>query len=206
MVATIAVCLPPAILIVWVRMYVSPFVFKTFKWDDALILVSKLAYIAYAVIILETLKLGSFMDIWNLRLGTVIQWGQLANTEEILYSVLMFTAKLSVLMLYLRVFVPPRSKNTWVYYSILFVIGFNALFYIANTFIEIFSCTPREKIWNPTIPGYCINVYGVIIGTAALNMILDFMMILIPMGVIWQLQMGRKRRVEISIVFAFGLL
>jgi hypothetical protein len=118
----------------------------------------------------------------------------------------MFAAKPSVLMLYLRVFVPPRSKKTWVYYSILFVMGFNVLFYVANTFIEIFSCTPREKIWNPTIPGYCINVYGVIIGTVALNMISDFMMILILMGVIWRLQMARKRRVEISIVFAFGLL
>jgi hypothetical protein len=75
MIATIAVCLPPAILIVWVRMYVSFFVLKTFRWDDALILLSKLAYIAYAVIILETLKLRSFVDIWNLRLGTMIQWG-----------------------------------------------------------------------------------------------------------------------------------
>ena len=199
--ATVAVCLTSATFVVWVRVYVNLFVSKPVRWDDALIFLSWLGFIAYSVIMLESINYGSLVDLWNLRIGTVMQWGQLANTEELVYNVLIVTTKLSVLLLYLRAFVPARSKKTWVYYAIIFTIIFNALYFTAAVFVSAFSCTPRAKIWNPTLQGTCINIYSTIIGSAALNVLSDFLMSLIPMVVIWRLQMSRKRKVEVSIVF-----
>lgn len=187
-------------------MYVSLFIQRPFKWDDGLIFVSWLAMIAYSAILLETVKHGSFVDIWNLSAGDAMLWGQFANIEEIIYAPLMFATKLAVLVLYLRVFVPPRSQKSWVYYSILFIVAYNACYYVANLFTVIFNCVPREKIWNSSVEGTCVDTYDVLIVTAALNMASNFMMVLLPMTVIWRLRMSRKKKIEISVVFAFGVV
>ena len=123
-----------------------------------------------------------------------------------MYSVLVFLTKLSILLLYLRIFVPAKTWRNKTYVAIHFVLWFNVLFYTANTFGEIFYCTPREKIWNPEVPGHCVDVYVLIIGSAAINAFSDLMMIIIPISVIWRLQMATRRKIGLSVIFAFGIL
>jgi large subunit ribosomal protein L36e len=120
--------------------------------------------------------------------------------------VLIFLTKLSILLLYLRLFVPMKTWKSKTYLTIHFVLWFNVLFYTANTFGEIFYCTPREKEWNPKLPGHCVDVYVLIIGSAAINAFSDMMMIIIPFIVIWRLHMPTRRKLGLSIVFAFGIL
>ena len=206
---TLTICLTISTLVVWIRIYVSGFVLKPLKWDDALVLFSWIGMIGYAALTFVTLHYGTFNDIWNLEMDTYRQWVKLVNAGEIMYSVIILAAKLSILLLYLRVFVPARSQKTWVYYAIIFVIIFNIVFYTIATFIRAFSCTPRAKIWDPNLPGTCINhydIYTIVIVNAGLNVISDVFMILIPMSVIWKLHISRKRKIKISAFFFLGFL
>ncbi len=129
---------------------------------------------------------------------------QLANVEQILYGPLIFLTKLSILLQYLRIFVPNHAGK--LYYTVQFMIWLNLLFYIAATLVEIFTCMPRKKIWEPSTPGRCVNNGIVVIITAAINVISDFSILVLPLSSIWGLQMPRKRKIALSAVFATGLL
>ena len=81
------------------------------------------------------------------------------------------------------------------------------IFYLAVMLFRIFACMPREKIWNPEVPGTCIvNSDAQIVSTAALNVLSDFVLLILPLARIWQLQIPTHKKWAISTVFATGLL
>ena len=132
---------------------------------------------------------------------------QIANIVEILYAITIFIAKLSILLQYLRILVPSRNGNPVAFYAIHLVIGANFIYYTICTFIQIFACTPREFIWNPFIKGgHCLQTNANGLSSCAINIVSDFSILLLPLGIIWKLQMPIKRKFGLSAVFALGLL
>ena len=132
---------------------------------------------------------------------------QITNTVEILYSITVFIAKLSILLQYLQILVPSRNGNPAAFYTIHLLIGANFIYYSICTFIQIFECTPREFIWNPFVKGgHCLSTNPNGLTSCAINIVSDFSILLLPLGIIWKLQMPIKRKIGISAVFALGLL
>lgn len=80
------------------------------------------------------------------------------------------------------------------------------LYFTACLFITIFQCTPRAKIWNPAIPGTCLNYQAYIFATGIFNVVSDIIMLVFPMICIWNLQMSFKRKLGVSAVFFAGSL
>ena len=129
---------------------------------------------------------------------------QLSNTLGIYYVPLIYVSKLSILLQYMKLFIPNHTGKT--YWSIHFLIWSNLLFYLAIMLAQIMECLPREKIWDPTVPGHCIDFTAVLIAGAVINVISDFLILVLPIGKIWQLQMSPKRKLGVSAVFTAGLL
>lgn len=87
------------------------------------------------------------------------------------------------------------------------MIGVNLGFYVAITLVEILSCSPREKYWNVLMTtGHCLDVNDANISAGAVNSFSDFVILLLPLSVIWRLQMPLKRKIGVSAVFLTGLL
>ena len=84
--------------------------------------------------------------------------------------------------------------------------GLTVAFYLACMISRILACVPREKIWNPGLPGSCTNSAAAELSSAALNVVLDLVLFLIPVTQIWKLQMRRQHKVAVSVVFATALL
>ena len=80
------------------------------------------------------------------------------------------------------------------------------LYFSACLFITIFQCTPRAKIWNPTVPGTCLDYQAFVLSTAIFNVLSDILMLVFPIICIWNLQMSMKRKLEVSAVFFLGSL
>lgn len=171
------------------------------------------------------IRYGAFVDEWNLHVDQVEKWGEVSADQaiaqgwqcahihsqyvvdaEVVYSVVIFLTKFSILFLYIHLFLGNRGRKSKIYWAIYGVLWFNILFYTANTFGEIFYCTPRKKAWIPSTPGHCVNVYGLIISSAAINAFSDLMMIIIPLCVIWRLKLNTRHKIGVSIVFMFGIL
>ncbi|KAB8209617.1 hypothetical protein BDV34DRAFT_210171 [Aspergillus parasiticus] len=161
-------------------------------------------FIGYTTISFEADKVGSGIHEAEVAKEDLVKYAKIANASQIMYGPLIFITKLSILLLYLRVFAP--AKRSWMYIFIHGLLWFNAAFYLADTLLEIFACVPREKIWHPDIRGHCVNVNVMILATAILNTISDFSLLILPIFSVWRLHMRNTQKLGISAIFAAGLL
>lgn len=187
---------------VWVRVWTKVRIIKEVEWEDYLSFAAWMGGMVYAGLgyLSSHVDDGAQLDV---PLQDVSHLAQLANVEEILYCPLIFLTKLSILLQYLRIFVPNHAGK--LYYTVLLIIWLNLLFYTATTLVEIFTCMPRKKIWEPSTPGRCVNTGFLVITTGAINVISDFSILMLPLSSIWGLQMPKKRKIALSAVFATGL-
>ena len=78
------------------------------------------------------------------------------------------------------------------------------LFYVATTFVKVWECTPRERIWNKSVPGTCIKISSLLNTSGLFNTITDTMILLVPVKSVWNLHMTMKRKVGVVAVFTVG--
>lgn len=68
-------------------------------------------------------------------------------------------------------------------------------------------CRPISYAVDKTIRGgHCGNLVAFEEYTAILTAILDVMVIVLPLPILWKLQMGTKRKIELTMVFGVGLM
>lgn len=129
---------------------------------------------------------------------------QLINCLEISYCAAVAVAKLGLLLQYMRIFVTPVRRL--IYGAIQFLIWSNLLVYTGAILWLIFGCNPREKIWNPSIPGHCFILEAKPVFSATWNLVSDFSILALPLFSIWKLQMPIKRKAGVSAIFAVGIM
>ena len=110
--------------------------------------------------------------------------------------------KLCFFWSYIRVFGPNRTMR-WLCYAGSFVC---IAFYVAELFHSIFVCIPVQKDYNPKIPGHCLpsRVGGSV--TGIFNVITDMYIFVLPLPLIWSLQMELYAKLRIMLLFGLGAL
>lgn len=72
----------------------------------------------------------------------------------------------------------------------------------------IFSCWPISYFWDKSIEGgWCVQNYQLrtqLKLSASLGLLSDLIMLLIPMPTVWALNMGRQRKIAITIILCIG--
>lgn len=67
-------------------------------------------------------------------------------------------------------------------------------------------CQPFAKNWEPLLPGTCGSITASFLADGVINIIIDLAMIILPMPIVWRLQMAPQRKIALTIVFALGIL
>lgn len=129
---------------------------------------------------------------------------QYSHVITALYCVEIFLVKVAILLQYLRVFVPLKTRNL-MFWACQALIWLNFTFYFINFFLTMFTCKPINKTWNPWLKGHCIDAPKVITVSSAFNAASDFLILILPQPLIWSLQMTRKRKIALSSVFLVGI-
>lgn len=130
---------------------------------------------------------------------------QLAHVVELLYVVTILAAKMTILLQLNHIFVTSRKSIR--FYLVQLLIWSNILWYIIAFFLLAFQCSPIARIWNPLIPGHCIvDFYPLTFVNAILNVVSDIAMLIMPILWAWKLQMGWRRKLGVSLIFASGVL
>ena len=68
------------------------------------------------------------------------------------------------------------------------------------------KCTPREKLWNPSIAGHCISRHQLGVASGGLNILSDFSMFILPLPMIERLQMSSEKKFKVYGCFSMGLV
>ena len=87
------------------------------------------------------------------------------------------------------------------------VIWSNFFFYLLDVAFFIGLCQPRQKIWQPWLPGgHCFRSDIWDMASGAFNAVSDISILILPMPCLWKLQMPLKKKLVTIGIFATGFL
>ena len=183
-------------------MYTKAFIIKKVAWEDFTCVIGWASFMAFIGIEYSIGTHGGGTHQWNVLYREVQYNWRYSNYGDIVYSLALLFTKLSILLLILRVFCSVHKHSG--YWCTLGLIWLNSIFYTVYFFIPFFSCTPRSKIWAPDTLGVCLQINVLYYASAIFNVISEFLMLTVPIFLIWNLQMSVRRKVGISAIFLTG--
>ncbi|KAK2591238.1 hypothetical protein QQS21_011080 [Conoideocrella luteorostrata] len=127
----------------------------------------------------------------------VLKAGDIMNG---VYGIQQSFVKFSLLVLYYRLF--------WIndkFRIAVWAVGIaQGAWGLAVLLVHIFACNPIAKVWNPKIPGHCIDVNLFFNIYEPLNALLDFIVAGLAIWMLPALQMRRRTLVHLGFLFALG--
>ena len=130
-----------------------------------------------------------------------VAFAQAVLATELLYTPASTTIKLSIVLLYRRLF--PNQSFRIVLWS---VTGFLIVFALAQMLSVAIQCTPVAALWNPMAhPGaHCIEYTPALILFAVVNALTDVTILSLPMPILWNLHASKTRRRQLIGIFGLG--
>lgn len=119
---------------------------------------------------------------------------------EFLYLTGVVLPKISILFLYLRIFIDRRTRI--VCFALIGIIVAN---WAAYLLASIFQCWPVSYQWDKTIKGgRCVNQVTFCKTTSIPNIVTDLVMLILPIPVMWRLKASRLRKLGLTVIFLVG--
>ncbi|KAI1380125.1 hypothetical protein F4677DRAFT_405911 [Hypoxylon crocopeplum] len=198
-----------SVLSVALRFYSRHFTKTGFGWDDWLILLALLAIIATDILVL-----------WSTGIdpdGAEIASNQYPDHEytpadiiftkanfvaTVLYYTITSATKLSILLMYRRLFSISASFRRQVLVVSLLVV----IFWIGCTVADLLNCIPIEWTWLNSLddPRYCFNYNIFWMATGVAEALLDVLIIVMPVRVVLGLQLTKSKKIAVVAVFLLG--
>ncbi|KAI1813952.1 hypothetical protein GGS20DRAFT_442254 [Poronia punctata] len=198
-----------AVIAVSLRFY-SRHVSRTgFQWDDWMCLVALSAVIVTDALVLAANdadptgpEAASNIDPTHVFTPADVYFTKLNFIATVLYFTIAATTKLSILLLYRRLFWIDASFRR----QVLFLIVVVVCFWIGTVVADLLSCIPLEWTWNNSHqdPRYCFNynIYWLISGI--IEAVIDILIILLPIRVVLNLQLNQSKKIAVMAVFLIG--
>ncbi|KAL8973163.1 MAG: hypothetical protein Q9183_000126 [Haloplaca sp. 2 TL-2023] len=128
---------------------------------------------------------------------------KLCYAFQILYLFCVTTVRISILLFYLRIFPKEVTSVLWkrCFYT---VTALNLACFVTGLGAAIFICTPISFFWNQTGRGHCVNLVALLYSGASLGILMDIAVLVLPMPIVWTLQMKRSKKIGVMGVFLLG--
>lgn len=119
-----------------------------------------------------------------------------------LWGVSVFLIRASVLVLYIRIF-RTRSFRITCYV----VHGINFAFFVSTILSSALICRPLAYSWDKKISGgKCGDQKSLDLYIGIVNLLLDVCVVVLPMPVLWGLQMAINKKLMLSGMFGLGIV
>ena len=110
--------------------------------------------------------------------------------------------RVSIVHFYMTIF-PIRIFRTLAYV----IIGLIVAMAMAIILYALLNCRPFAYSWDKTIPnGTCESQLLAFLIPVAFNFIADVAVFMMPLPLLWTLQMGLLRKISISLIFSLGIV
>lgn len=79
--------------------------------------------------------------------------------------------------------------------------------YLINIYCVVLTfCQPISYMWHPVPGGSCKSPLVLEVTSVAISMFLDIVIVIMPMPLLWRLQMAARHNVVIMVMFSLSLL
>ncbi|KAF2236998.1 hypothetical protein EV356DRAFT_530507 [Viridothelium virens] len=174
--------------------------------DDWIMFFTWLLFAVCSIITTLLCRSGGARHLYYLspsQLSTAVRWNWIAIPFGI---AAIATGKISTAFLVLRIM---GRNGFWRKWFLYFGSAFTAAVSTIAITLTFAQCSPSRALWNPTLPGaHCwdprVNT-DFSIFTAAWNAFFDLALALMPITIIWNLQMKLERKVALCTVLGLGV-
>ncbi|KAL2062454.1 hypothetical protein VTL71DRAFT_6720 [Oculimacula yallundae] len=169
-------------------------------WDDWLILACVVFMIPFTVLPLyPSIGLGLGKHFYKVPPANIIVLLKLFYAVQIFYVILQTLAKVSILLLYLRIF-PSQRFRLILKLAMAFMISHG----LAFLFVVAFQCLPVRSIWDRELTNHCVDLQALIYAGAGLSIFEDVAIMILPIFELKGLNLSRRKRVALGLMFALG--
>lgn len=189
----------------WARLAVS----KNAGADDILISISMLPLFGLTIsVILAITKYGFHWHVWDQTAESLVTTREITYAIELSYMFSTTLIKISILCFYRRITGSLTNYfNYWVWGTIIFCAVYGVLF----TFLITFTCTPVSGFfhvfdipWRLKNELHCRDEGAIIVACAAISSVQDLLICLLPIFLVWNLQISRRQRFALCGIFGMG--
>ncbi|KAF2454862.1 hypothetical protein BDY21DRAFT_290437 [Lineolata rhizophorae] len=185
-------------IMVVLRFFTRTAILHSLGWEDWLILVSLVGSLQRSKYLMCTLaSYQRDMTLPAYRTNSM----QAMYATILLYGMSLTFAKLSILLQYLRIFSVMYVRKVC-YIQLGIVTAYGAWLF----FCSLLSCVPIEKNWDDSVDGGCIPTTEMWFANAGINIVTDFMIVLVPMWPVRKLKLPKRQKIILAVVFAVGFL
>ncbi|KAK2745693.1 hypothetical protein FQN57_003589 [Myotisia sp. PD_48] len=187
-------------VVLGLRLWAARIQKRAFRADDIMVLIAYIATLAM-----------SGTTFWGIAHGMGDQTANLTPAELSVQFRMLFSAgitwltgtvfsKLSMLALYTAIFSTRQFK--WAAWA---VMGLCGAYFCAFLPLFMTMCNPPSHSWAPVPGGSCRDVQIQEIASISANILVDTLIALLPMPLLWGLQMAKRNKIAITIMFGLGL-
>ncbi|KAF1996574.1 hypothetical protein P154DRAFT_498471 [Amniculicola lignicola CBS 123094] len=189
------------LVFVVMRMYTKAFVVKQFGWDDFCCAMGTMLAVAYVGFIIFVFDQGLGAHQWDTPIAVFLNNNTFRILQTIydIHGVTVTFAKLSILLLYFRLFKVYRTLRVMIHIGIWSTILLHGI----ATITAMALCTKPTALEYVKCAGTTTTVALV---TSAGNAASDVYILAIPIMAVWRLHMDIKRKIGVMAVFSAGLL
>ncbi|KAF2123876.1 hypothetical protein P153DRAFT_303213 [Dothidotthia symphoricarpi CBS 119687] len=197
-----------AIFAVSARCYCRICVLRKFGWDDGFMVVALGFGLCMSVLVSVAVQYGYGLHVADItdtyRREQALKYVYIAPAPCILSST---AAKISMVFFLLRLLGHSATKrHRWVLYI---VTGIRVALNVFIIPIIVGQCSPIEKSWKPWVPGKCLDSSWLNIGgrlQAIWNAVVDLVTAIIPVYMVWKLQLKTSTKWGLSSLMGGGIL
>ncbi|KAI4698727.1 hypothetical protein J4E81_005338 [Alternaria sp. BMP 2799] len=204
-----------ALITVVLRLYTRFFIIRCVGIEDAGIALAMLCSIGLTIAIGIQAEYGMGRHIKTIPDDHMVKFLRVRHSQRILqgtanmkrqtfwsslivYYLSLGLTKGSMLLQYRRIFPTKKFQiANWL------TMGVVVAYTIWTVFSSIFTCTPVRAFWTHE-KSTCLNQFAVWFTNAAINILTDFAIILLPIPVIQKLNLGKRQKIGLISIFAVG--
>ena len=123
---------------------------------------------------------------------------------ELFYFLAITMFKISLLCFILRIF-PARHLKIGAYIGLALSLAYGIAFFFAT----LFQCSPVSMAWNfwdEETPGRCNDIKMQAWVSAAVNIVIDVYILVLPLHEVWKLKMNMTKKFMLLFMFSLGIL
>ncbi|KAM3416072.1 hypothetical protein BST61_g9557 [Cercospora zeina] len=176
----------------------------TLWWDDAVIIGAFVLICGFDSLGFPSMDAGLGTDVWTIEFPNITRVLKVAFWAEDVYLIAIPALKISLVLTYLRIFQSRRFRQ-----ACFVVIGLNISYGIVFVVISVFQCQPISCAWtrwSGEYPCKCNNINAQGWCSAAINVMIDFVTIGVPLPQLWAMNMNWRKKSWVMLMFCVGFV
>ncbi|KAF1830954.1 hypothetical protein BDW02DRAFT_76513 [Decorospora gaudefroyi] len=194
------------VLTVTARLYTRLVIKRWFGWDDVFILLALLFTIGLtAVVLLANQEYGWDRHVWDIPFPKFVPTSKIAMAAKVVFTAAATFTRLSLHCFYYRLV--SDSGKLWFKWLVHLNVAYTIGIFVSFTFLSVFQCNPIRNYWTiGAPPDSCMDEGIVTLICGIINCVADFSTTITPIPLVLGLQMPRRQKLAVALLFAMGII